>query len=469
MTADGFGWWDMTRKVAGHPNTPRQQAERSTPRAENGSAWWTKWWGRLIAGVGAVSLIAGAIVSVRALLPEPDVMDSAVFQPAPTVIDPVALSDYQERAAVLQPAPPGSAAEGHGLGPGTARLPVTLVAMSSGLEDPPEDTSRVRVTTAEQPTTGQQTSTTSSAPLPSDTGLTTSSSQSSDNDPSSTDSSATDDSSESSSTGSNVATSSDETSGSASESPTASLEHASGFAQMAIPSSEVSAADTAGEFVLRYFPPGDNSDFVGHVMDKLRAIDPDLPGLDQPDPVSPTKLPPMLELLIAENSVGPDGQPVTPDVAAQRVAEMFDHVRMAAAPADTPASSSAPAPTTDQQPVSRKEPLGVEVDANVELSGLRDQAVWLHWSVYPATGGTRLFGKWLGSVVADQLIPSTDHDTGSVGFWIPLPVDPGPYVAKLELFSNGQSLASATTDPFGCGSFGVTPGPDLQPATRPSD
>src|SRR5664279_6044041 len=221
--------WDMIRRVAGHPNTPRQQAERSTPRAENGSAWLTKWWGRLIAGVGAVSLIAGAIVSVRALLPAPDNMDSAVFQPAPTVIDPVALSDYQERAAVLQPAPPGSAAEGHGLGPGTARLPVTLVAMSSGLEDPPEDTSRVRVTTAEQPTTGQQTGTTSSAPLSSETGLTTSSSQSSDNDPSSTDSSATDDSSESSSTGSNVATSSDETSGSASESPTASLEHASGL------------------------------------------------------------------------------------------------------------------------------------------------------------------------------------------------------------------------------------------------
>ena len=428
----------MTRKVAGHPNTPRQQAERSTPRAENGSAWWTKWWGRLIAGVGAVSLIAGAIVSVRALLPEPDVMDSAVFQPAPTVIDPVALSDYQERAAVLQPAPPGSTAEGHGLGPGTARLAVTLVAMSSGLEHPPEDTSRG--TTAEQPTTGQQTGTTNSAPLSSDTGLTTPSSQSSDRDPSSTDSSATDDSSESSSTGSNVATSSDETSGSASESPTASLEHASGFAQMAIPSSEVSAADTAGEFVLRYFPPGDNSDFVRHVMDKLREIDPDVPGLDQPL---------TMELLIMENSVDPDGHPVTPDVAATRVVEMFDHVRMAAAPADTPDPSSAPAPTTDQQPVSRQEPLGVEVDANVELSGLRDQAVWLHWSVYPAAGGTRLFGKWLGSVVAEQLIPSTDHDTGSISFWIPLPVGPGPYVAKLELFSNdGHGLASATTDPF---------------------
>ena len=431
MTADGFGWWDMTRKVAGHPNTPRQQAERSTPRAENGSAWWTKWWGRLIAGVGAVSLIAGAIVSVRALLPEPDIMDSAVFQPAPTVIDPVALSDYQERAAVLQPAPNDSAAEGHDLGPSTARLAMTLVAMSSGLEDPSE-------TGAEPPTPGEQTGTTSSVPLSSDIDLTTSSSQSSDIDSSSTDSSATDDSSESSSSGSNVATSSDETSESASESPTVSF--ASWLAQTAILSPDVSVTDTATEPVLlRYFPPEDNSDFVRHVVDKLREIDPDVPGLDQPL---------TMELLIMENSVDPDGHPVTPDVAATRVVEMFDHVRMAAAPADTPDPSSAPAPTTDQQPVSRQEPLGVEVDANVELSGLRDQAVWLHWSVYPAAGGTRLFGKWLSTVVADQLIPSTDHDTGSVSFWIPLPVDPGPYVAKLELFSNGHSLASATTDPF---------------------
>lgn len=446
----------MTRKVAGHSHTRRQQAERSTPRAENGSAWWTKWWGRLIAGVGAVSLLAGAIASVRALLPQADTMDSAVFQSTPTVIDPVALSDYQVRAAALQPAPPGSASGGHGLGPGTARLAVTLVDMPNGLEDPPEDTSGG--TPAEQPTTGQQTGETDSAPLSSDTGLTTPSSQPSDNDRSSTDSSATADSSESPSTASTVATSSDETSGSASESPTATLEHASGFTQMAIPSSEVSGADTPGEFLLRYFPPENNSDFIDHVMDKLRAIDPSLPGLDQSDPMSPTtggssvatssKPRRMLEFFAIESSVGPDGQPVTPDVAAKRVAEMFDHIRMGAAPADTPASSSAQAPTTDQQPVSRKEPLGVEVDANVELSGLRGEAIWLHWSLYPAAGGTRLFGKWLGSVVTDQLIPSTDHDTGSVSFWIPLPVDPGPYVAKLELFSNGHSLASATTDPF---------------------
>jgi len=136
--------------------------------------------------------------------------------------------------------------------------------------------------------------------------------------------------------------------------------------------------------------------------------------------------------IIADAVLDPDShEPVSPDVAAQRVVELFQQTRTSVTPGGT------------------QEPLGVEVDVNVELSGLAGQPVWLRWSIYPAAGGPHLFGAWLGSFVANQLTPSTDDDTGSVSLWLPMPVEPGPYLAKLELFAKGQTLASATTPTFG--------------------
>ena len=193
------------------------------------------------------------------------------------------------------------------------------------------------------------------------------------------------------------------------------------------------------QLVLRYVPPESTVEIVQPILIEVEKRS----SLKLPDP---SKLTMSICSLISETAMGPNGELVPPEVAAAQVVELFDHVRTVE---KAPATGTDPPEASTEAPVPAvREPLGVQVNVNVELAGLRDQAVWLRWSIYPQAGGARLYDKWLDPVVASQLVPSTDHDTGSVRLWIPLPADPGPYVAELELFANGHRLASATSDPF---------------------
>jgi hypothetical protein len=133
-----------------------------------------------------------------------------------------------------------------------------------------------------------------------------------------------------------------------------------------------------------------------------------------------------LESMIVANSVDVDGNPVPPDVAAERVLEILRNAR------------------TDGD-----EPLGVVVTTDVELVGLRDAPVFLTWEMFQYGGSTRLHGEWLNENLAYRLEPTTDHDTATLDLWIPLPPDPGPYVVRIKVAHAGSGLASAHTGPFG--------------------
>ncbi|HEX7461825.1 MAG TPA: hypothetical protein VF317_06600, partial [Dermatophilaceae bacterium] len=86
--------------------------------------------------------------------------------------------------------------------------------------------------------------------------------------------------------------------------------------------------------------------------------------------------------------------------------------------------------------------------ANVELVGLRGQAVLVTWRIYQAGGTTALFGKWLGTTAAYRLVAGTDDDTTAFDLWVPLPNVPGQYTVNLSLTANGANLASEDSPPF---------------------
>lgn len=94
------------------------------------------------------------------------------------------------------------------------------------------------------------------------------------------------------------------------------------------------------------------------------------------------------------------------------------------------------------------EPLGVVATANLQLAGLRRTPVDLTWEIWQQSGDTRLLGRWLDSVTAYRLEATTELDSGSVDFWVPLPKQPGPYVIRTRLVKDGAVIASATSEPF---------------------
>jgi hypothetical protein len=100
-------------------------------------------------------------------------------------------------------------------------------------------------------------------------------------------------------------------------------------------------------------------------------------------------------------------------------------------------------------PGHKRDPLGELVNVNVELAGLQGKPVFLSWSIFQVGGHTALFGKWLSDFVAYRLETTTNDDTGNLKMWIPLPKLPGPYFISLTMTTDGASLASMDSGPFG--------------------
>jgi hypothetical protein len=125
-------------------------------------------------------------------------------------------------------------------------------------------------------------------------------------------------------------------------------------------------------------------------------------------------------------SVDTDGNPVPPDVAAERVLEILRNAR------------------TDGD-----EPLGVVVTTDLDLAGLRGETVFLTWEMFGFGGSTQLHGELLNENLAYRIEPRSDHDAATVDLWIRLPPDPGPYVVRVKATYAGSGLASAQTGPFG--------------------
>ena len=231
----------MNRRVAGHAHTPRDEPRRR---------WWRLWWGRLIAVVAAVGVIAGTIGSVRALWPEPDVMDSARFNPAPTVIAPLALGDFQEREAVLTPVPAGSAAFDIGRRSGPATLRVRPLAMTGSVSS--TESTEPTSTRDVEPGPGDSADNVSSAAV---TGTGTGSQPAA---PSASTSSTGSTQSTQTTRPTESATSQNTTEASISDTETQPLTPPvpaeNGFAQWSIPVQDTSAANAAGNLVMEYVP-----------------------------------------------------------------------------------------------------------------------------------------------------------------------------------------------------------------------
>ena len=75
--------------------------------------WWRRWWGQLIAGVLTVGAVAGALGSVKAILPSspPDLADKAAFTSV-IIRSPFPLSEYKERLKIVPQ--PAQTLEGYG-------------------------------------------------------------------------------------------------------------------------------------------------------------------------------------------------------------------------------------------------------------------------------------------------------------------------------------------------------------------
>lgn len=173
-------------------------------------------------------------------------------------------------------------------------------------------------------------------------------------------------------------------------------------------------------------PPAVNPEDVqvatGQVVDTLPRLCPseDSPGCRR-----------ILFALAIGSSVDPEGNPVPPQQAAERVLQVLKDAR-----------------TTSEGPVQERQPLGAVVTVDVELTGLRGKPVELTWSMWQTGDGARLHGDWLNTNLAYRLEAATDHDTTSVDLWVPLPSQTGPYVIRVDLTTEGSRLASGTSDPF---------------------
>jgi hypothetical protein len=104
--------------------------------------------------------------------------------------------------------------------------------------------------------------------------------------------------------------------------------------------------------------------------------------------------------------------------------------------------------TTKVKGAKKRQPVGVVVDANIDLSGLRGRPVLLSWSMWRKDGAERLYGEWLNERLAYRIVATSDHDTGSVDFWIPLPKGNGPYFIRSRLAIGDATLATSDSKAF---------------------
>jgi hypothetical protein len=140
---------------------------------------------------------------------------------------------------------------------------------------------------------------------------------------------------------------------------------------------------------------------------------------------------PATDSIVAAKCLSPDGEPVEPAVAAERVLQVLHDAR-----------------TTQSTGEEPPEPLGVVVSSDVELIGLRGTPVTLSWEMWQTGGAVRLHGDWLNSNLAYRLQAVTDHDTVTIDMWVPLPKPPGPYFVRVDINSGNTRLASADSEPF---------------------
>jgi hypothetical protein len=119
-----------------------------------------------------------------------------------------------------------------------------------------------------------------------------------------------------------------------------------------------------------------------------------------------------------------------------------------APPSTTPETRPNTPPTAPHE--GQLDLLGMRATVNMELEGLRGESLALYWRLSPATGAAPLPAAWGQAMPACLLRPSTQLDSASVDIWRPLPDAPGPFLLDFILTEQpeGARLTNARTDPF---------------------
>jgi hypothetical protein len=97
------------------------------------------------------------------------------------------------------------------------------------------------------------------------------------------------------------------------------------------------------------------------------------------------------------------------------------------------------------------QPLGVIVNYDVSLEGYVGQRVVVQWSLWSRHGGsmTERQELWLRNRPVQTLIGEAVSDKASPEFWIPLPIDAGPFQVEVSAYSvSGDRLAYQFSQPF---------------------
>lgn len=119
---------------------------------------------------------------------------------------------------------------------------------------------------------------------------------------------------------------------------------------------------------------------------------------------------------------------VTPQVVAERLAELFDHLR-----------------TSDQEVP--PEPLGVTVNFDVALTGFQGDEAEIRWSLYSARGAVPR--DWLRNQRVLSLEAEAEEDSGSGEFWAPLPSREGSYYIRFGVYDeDGDRVTYRNTRRF---------------------
>ncbi|HKY65541.1 MAG TPA: hypothetical protein VJM49_04190 [Acidimicrobiales bacterium] len=366
--------------------------------AGRGTAWW---WRRITGAVLAAGALATAITAIQALLPSDpaDTEDTAQFTGVRVTAD-VPLGEYQRRNAEMTPVETdddAGAAGDDAAGVATVLAP-PVDALVRRLPAPYPRTRAVEVKVSAPPHPAGTSGPPPTATAPDATEPTS---------PSSDDPTSDDTTSTSTGHGTTVV-----------PSPGPSTE--------ALPRFDVVTEGDEGTGIV--LPPfAHERELQG--VDRVEATASELARVtgceDDPDGCTPYVVK-VLPFIVAE-SVDQQGEPVPPDVAAQRVVDLLRDTRVGG---------------------DGDEPLGVVIATDIELEGLRGETVLLTWSMWQQAGGARLHGDWLDERLAYSLEATTEHDTTSLDLWIPLPPEPGPYFVRVGLDLGGSSLASADSEPF---------------------
>ncbi|HVL31344.1 MAG TPA: hypothetical protein VM299_03855 [Solirubrobacteraceae bacterium] len=141
-----------------------------------------------------------------------------------------------------------------------------------------------------------------------------------------------------------------------------------------------------------------------------------------------TSLQMRMEIADEDGAVGD----VSTQTVARRLAQVFRGTRTRPA-------------TTDP---TRRELVGVTVNFNVAMTGLRGDTADVRWSLYSGRRTVRVPRPWLRNQRALLLRADAERESASGEFWVPIPQARGPFFIRIGVYAGDTRLDYADTPRF---------------------